>query len=285
MKEQYLHKITSSFFLWIDNVILKQDAYVNTSTELFYTKDPLLHGYVTYSSPYKQWVSDSSIQGANIPSGIYVNDQFIGRGVSGLSIDFENGRVIFDENVGTGLTVSGEYAYKEMNVYMTPSFEQEIINEKANILDERFYTELSGIAPYNYALPAIFVTNAGITKNPWAFGGIDEASLEVKTVMMASDSYVIDGIISILNDQAYNNFCVFENPNSVLPYNEFCDLKSGYYNYTGIVDSENKNLGYISSVKVTRLTPERLRANFLSRNVKIALIDFNISYILFPNSQ
>ena len=51
---------------------------------------------MTYSSPHKQWVFDESVEGAQIPSGIYNNGEFIERGDNGLILDFDDGRVILD---------------------------------------------------------------------------------------------------------------------------------------------------------------------------------------------
>ena len=59
------------------------------------------NGYISYNSPYKQWVYNSDIEGAVIPTGVYVDTgdgvyNFCGRGQSGLMIDFDNGRVLFE---------------------------------------------------------------------------------------------------------------------------------------------------------------------------------------------
>ena len=91
MIEQFHHKFTNSFFLWFDNYLLtKGQAYTNTTGTFFnYTDERLPTGYKTFGSAYKQWVNDSSIAGATIPSGIYVNGTYSGRN-STLVLDFEN---------------------------------------------------------------------------------------------------------------------------------------------------------------------------------------------------
>ena len=63
MKEQFQHEFTTSFLMWFDNFLLdKGEAYTNTTGDFFYYSDPRLDSrYVAYGSPYKQWVTDSSI--------------------------------------------------------------------------------------------------------------------------------------------------------------------------------------------------------------------------------
>ena len=130
MIEQFQHKLTSSFFLWFDNFLLKKgEAYSNKTGELFNYADPRLDSrYVAYGSPYKQWVTDSSISGAIIPTGVSV----VGAGTSGrddgVVFDFENGRALFSGS-DTSMTVTGEFAVKDFNVYLTNDTEDDLIVE------------------------------------------------------------------------------------------------------------------------------------------------------------
>ena len=81
-----------------------------------YPDDPV-NGLISYNSEYKQWVYDSDADQAEIPTGVYIdtgdgNYNFCPRGESGLSLDFENGRVL----------LSGSYFpnnYSELNIKVT----------------------------------------------------------------------------------------------------------------------------------------------------------------------
>src|SRR3954470_3966139 len=97
MKELYAHKVVNSFYLWFDHQLLtKATAFQNVSGNLFYTQDDRLpDGFVPFASPFKQWVADSSVPGANIPTGIYVNGVMKSR-TDGLKFDWDNGRVLLD---------------------------------------------------------------------------------------------------------------------------------------------------------------------------------------------
>ena len=99
MKAQYTNRVMSSFNLWFNHTLLeKGEAYQNTVSQ-FYPIKRVYNGIYTYATPYNQIVSDFSITGAQIPTGVYLNNIFITTGVSGLkAIDYENGRVHFTTN-------------------------------------------------------------------------------------------------------------------------------------------------------------------------------------------
>ena len=119
MKEQFQHKLTTSFFLWFDNFLLKHgEAYSNKTGQFYYYEDSRLDSdYRAYGSPYKQWVTDSSITGANIPTGVHFGNEASGRS-DGIVFDFDNGRVLVEGSV-TGSTITGEFAVKDFSVYIT----------------------------------------------------------------------------------------------------------------------------------------------------------------------
>lgn len=105
MKQTFSHTLLGSFYLWFDHYLLSTGEAFSNETTIFYpSTDASLPGYVTYASPYKQLVYDSSIPGANVLSGVApINtEQFIGRGTSGLMFDYQNGRIF------SNLAVSGE---------------------------------------------------------------------------------------------------------------------------------------------------------------------------------
>ncbi len=98
MKPQFDNKVMSSFFLWFDNKVLtKGEAYENTTGQFYSTSDEY-YGYQTYSSSYSQFVSDASITGATIPTGLYVGDNLINVGEGGsdglYDINYLNGKAL-----------------------------------------------------------------------------------------------------------------------------------------------------------------------------------------------
>ena len=127
MKPTFSHNVVNSFFLWFDHFLMtKGEAYKTFTTKLYNYSDPRLGGdKVVYGSPYKQWVYDKSITGATIPTGFTINGSIVPTGTSGMKIDFDNGRIIFNSGVSTDLNITGTYslnltdkmkkAYKENN--------------------------------------------------------------------------------------------------------------------------------------------------------------------------
>ena len=83
MKPQFDNQVMSSFLLWFDNRLLtKGEAFQNVTGEFFEVSDDYF-GYNTYASSYSQIVSDASISGANIPTGLYVENTLVNVGQGG----------------------------------------------------------------------------------------------------------------------------------------------------------------------------------------------------------
>ena len=136
MIEQYHHKLTNSFLLWFDNYLLeKGEAYTNkTGVSLQnYKDDRSDSSYEVYGSPFKQWVIDSSINGATIPNGITVGNTPTAQynpttqSRDGYAIDFDNGRVLV-EGSDSNLNITCDFAVKDFNVYFTNETEEDLIN-------------------------------------------------------------------------------------------------------------------------------------------------------------
>ena len=131
MKPQYQHTVMTSFLLWFDNYLLnKGEAFSSKTGTLQYFNDTRLPDtYNVYASPYKQWVNDSSI--TNVVDGVFVGDSSTPSGRSqSLVFDFENGRVIDTGNhLGTDKVITGTFAVKDFNVYLTNETEEDLILE------------------------------------------------------------------------------------------------------------------------------------------------------------
>lgn len=281
MIEQYYHKVTNSFMLWFDNYLLeKGEAYSNHTGVLLehYEDDRLDPAYQAYASPYKQWVTDSSINGAIIPSNITVGNTPSGQydptisGRSGVSIDFDNGRVLM-ETSRKDLSLTCDFSVKDFNVYFTNETEEDLILENAYEVNSRGPYPEGPVAPYDQVLPAVFF-NTSMSKNEgFAFGGMEETTTKIVATVMSQDSYLLDGVLSIFSDSHNENITIAEM--SEHPFNEFNDLKTGYYNYKNISNKDNKCNGlYVNEVVTSKLT-DRARKS-LSNDVFVGFIDFEL---------
>jgi hypothetical protein len=275
MIEQFQHKLTSSFFLWFDNFLLKKgEAYSNKTGELFNYADPRLDSrYVAYGSPYKQWVTDSSIAGAVIPTGVSV----VGAGTSGrdngVVFDFENGRALFSGS-DTSMTVTGEFAVKDFSVYLTNDTEDDLIVENKYTVNSRLPSgPLTYIEPYDDVVPAIFLSISQAENSPFALGGMQETKIQAKAVILAEDTYQLDGVMSIFMDSVDEVIAAI--PMSGYPITELGDLKDGGFDYTGLADDyRGEAKFFVEKVKTSKLT-DRTR-NVLANELYVGFVDFDI---------
>lgn len=282
MKPQYQHELMSSFFLWFDNHLLqKGEAYSNQTGYLYNFEDSRLpSSYKTYSSPYKQWVKDSSINGDTNP---IIPSSFNGYDRSDdIIFDFENGRIIeTGGNFSEDQILSGTFAVKDFNVYLTNETEEDLILENKFATNSRYVQSPSGIPPYDQVAPAIFINCEYMRNEGFAFGGEEKTTNTIKAVVLAEDSYQLDGVLSIFADSTRKTIAKI--PFAKNPSTEYGDIKDGVYNY---VDLSNQYLTanpyYIEDVVVSKISEKA--QNKIAGDLQIGFIDFEISTNRFPRS-
>ena len=282
MKPQYQHELMTSFMLWFDNHLLnKGEAYSNKTGQLYYFNDSRLPtGYKAYASSYKQWVTDSSITGSVnpiIPTG------FNGSGRSDdIIFDFENGRIIETGNsFGTSEVITGTFAIKDFNIYLTNNTEEDLILENKFQLNSRYTQSPSGVEPYDQVTPAVFLSSEIMRNEPFAFGGEDLTRNNVKAVVLAENNYQLDGVLSIFADTARKTIAKI--PFTGHPSTEYGDIKNGLYNYSPVSSSYgNQNLYYIEDVTVSKFS-ERAQQQ-VPGEIKVGFMDFEVYTSRFPRS-
>lgn len=282
MKPQFQHELTTSFMLWADNFITdKAEAFQNYVSPLYPmgVDDQLGDAFVTYSSPHKQWVFDESIDGANVPSGIYNNGVRLERGDSGLILDFDDGRVILDSSFGANnTTLSGQYSVKEFNWYITNQTEEQLIIESKFDSNGRFKQDLSGIAPHTQVIPAIFVNPELIENEPFAFGGEDKTTTNIRCVVFAENTYQLDGALSVFTDAKNEVFKKLDYAD--YPLTEYGDITG--FNYKDLVNSKANNFFHIEEARASKLS-DRVSKN-VDESLFVGFIDFEITNLRFPRS-
>ena len=307
MKPQFQHTLMTSFFLWFDNYLQKYgDAYKN-KTGVFYnmTDDRLSSDYNVYSSQYKQFIFDSGLHSGVVNSqgtqGAIVLDRVSGqredgtafeipRGTSGLTIDYDNGRVFFtgddSGNVpGNDLSLSGQFAVKDFNLYMTNQTEEDLVIEKFKTNDRFGAINTTGVEPYDQVLPAVFVTSESVQNEPFAFGGLDITKTNVKAVVMTSDLYCLDCVLSLAADAQKRSFVQVDFED--FPTTEFGDIKSATYptgySYNQVESDASDSLFHIESVDVSKLS-DRVKKR-VNPNIFVGFIDFEIHKYRSPRAN
>jgi hypothetical protein len=284
MKPTFTHNVINSFFLWFDNFLMtKADAYKTYTTKLYNYQDPRLGGdKVVYGSPYKQWIYDKNITGATIPSGFTINNQFVSTGTSGMRIDFDNGRIIFNSGVSTGLNITGTYSVKEVNSYITDQPEDNLIIENKFVTNSRFTVSENYIAPYNPVTPCIFASIETSHNTAFAFGGEDETKCIIKVVAFCENLYQLDGVLSVFGDSYNEIFSII--PMTGHPLGEFNEMKTGAYptgyDYKNLNNAYNSQTLFISHVETSKIRDSVIKE--LNPILHIGFLDFEIKTYRYP---
>ena len=284
MKPTFTHNVINSFFLWFDNFLMtKGDAYKTYTTKLYNYEDPRLGGdKVVYGSPYKQWVYDKNITGATIPSGFTINNQFVPTGTSGMKIDFDNGRIIFNSGVSTNLSITGTYSVKEVNSYITDQPEDNLIIENKFVTNSRFTVSENYIPPYNPVTPCIFASIETAHNTAFAFGGEDETKCIIKVVAFCENLYQLDGVLSIFGDSYNEIFSII--PMTGHPLGEFNEMKTGAYptgyDYKNLSNTYNSQTLFISHVETSKIRDSVIKE--LNPILHIGFLDFEIKTYRYP---
>lgn len=282
MIEQFQHKVSTSFMLWFDNFLLKKGRAFQNKSSLFYpyVDDRLDSRFNTFGSPFKQWVTDSSISGANIASGVWVNGFFTGRSET-VRLDFDNGRALMSGFlINPAIPVSGSFAQKEFNVYFTNESEDDLLISGTFKENPKIHSGPIGpIPPYDQVIPAIFIGNQGAKNKPFAFGGEDTTTIYLKAIVIAENGYQLDGVLSIFADS--KNEIINMIPFDQYPITEYGDLKNGFYSYEQLkADTNGQPFFYIEDVTTSKLTDKARKA--ISSEVYIGFVDFEIAQQRYP---
>ena len=277
MKPQLDNIIMSSALMWLDHVILKKGhAFTNYSSN-FYQLPNLINGLSTYGLPFKQIVCDSSINGANLLSGVFINSTFTKIGENNLSgINPNQGQIYFGSQQNN--TISGNYAVKDFNIYLTSSPEENILFETQYQTRNKTIQNPTGIAPNSMSIPAVFIKNNGGINDPYAFGGMDKTNIEIRALILSDSMFNLDGVTSILRDTSRSYIPLIQNS----PYNSIGSLNNGFYNYKEL--TQNIDVGesglFISEVTVSKILNIE---NKLNPNTFPGIVDFSLEYIRYPN--
>ena len=265
--------------LYLDNTVLKRgDAYTNVSGN-FYPVTGVYNGYYTYAAPYKQIVSDTSISGANQLTGIYLDGTFITPGQSGLvAINHYDGQVIFSSSKNSN-TISGNYAIKDYNVYLTDKAEDYLLFTTKIEPKSRKGIPTRGLEINEITYPAIFLRLDSSKNDPFAFGGTDMTKTYYRTIIMSNSMFSLDAVCGILRDSSHDFFNLVNNND--LRLNAMSAYTGLSYSYPAVATGEST---YMSDVNITRVRPVS-SPDFVNMNPEVysAFVDFEIESVRSPH--
>ena len=280
MKVQFENKVMSSLLLFVDHEVTQQgDAYTNHQSNLFKI-DSLFSDYYVYASPFKQLVSDSGITGSSTPNlltGVYVDgDGPIGPGTSGLhSINHMQGQAYFTGATDpmSGKTVSGRYAVKDFNVFLTSMPEEQLLFETKLVLNPKTsdIKVSTGVDSSAQTYPAIFIKDNGGRNEEYAMGGIEDTIINARAIVLADSLFNLDAACGILKDTVRKKMSLIEQTD--LNLNALGGYTGVTYNYTGVATGD---YCYIDDVTVSKNVANRGDFQNLNPNVFSAFVDFEL---------
>jgi hypothetical protein len=290
MKPQFQHQVITSFALWLDHIILQRgQAFQNIEASFYYQDDARMDpDFISFASPHKQWVTDSSVDNAVIINEIELNGQPIPKNQLGVRYDYNNGRVAIPRILANeSSAVEGTYAVKDFNIYITDQTEEELLIETKFDINSRFDQDvLGGVKPYDQVVPAIFISYEQGFNTPFAFGGQDVTNSNLRCVVFAENSYQLDGVFSIVKD--LNNTAISNVGFDEHPLNEFGDLKYGYYSYKDLSDRyynlyNSQSILHLENVRVSKLNDKVAKKSH--PGLYIGFIDLTLQSYRFPRAE
>ncbi len=280
MKVQFENKVMSSLLLFVDHEVTQQgDAYTNHQSN-FFKIDSLFSDYYVYATPFKQLVSDGGITGASTPNlltGVYVDgDGPIGPGTSGLhSINHMQGQAYFTGATDpmSGKTVSGRYAVKDFNVFLTSLPEEQLLFETKLLLNPKTsdIKVTTGVDSSSQTYPAIFIKDNGGRNEEYAMGGIENTVINARAIVLADSLFNLDAACGILKDTVRKKMSVIDQTD--LNLNALGGYTGVTYNYTGVATGD---YCYIDDVSVSKNVANRGDFQNLNPNVFSAFVDFEL---------
>lgn len=254
-----------SLFLYLENELLEVGLYENISSGtvdyngiklgLFTKSDneqDISAGHV-YRAPFNNLVYES---GFNIPSGypapilasgIYVNGSFKARNdsVYSHSIDYPEGRIIFNNFQSGELTVHSDYCRKMFTVSAA-------YPDKVLMLDKDPYNrDLFGKITYpsgSLILPAILIKYNGENRDAFQLGGGQIVRLHIILNVIAFNEYDCSNIVSLIGDKEESSFGVIDFNIAPFPLNERGDYSVNYNNYGQLVANYAKYNAVIANI-------------------------------------
>jgi len=242
------------------------------------TKDPNYLDNTVWQTPRKDWVYESGINYSGIQpnnfSGIYVNSSFYpeptGNSDLGYRINYPDGRIIFNQPVASGASVSASYSYKNIQIYKMEEFPYWKEIQQASLENKTGFTlsdkgDFSISAEKRIQLPAVIIEAvARSSSKPLQLGDVSQIiEQDLLFHILSNNPSDKNNIVDILRLQKDRILFLYNTDNVV---------KSGVYplNYDGSKNINGQNYNIIAN-------------NPSYQWIKCRIKDINISDINFVN--
>jgi len=275
MKITYDHNLVASFMTWFDFTLSNNgEAFFNTTGNLYPIKSDFYASRKIYASSFKPWVYDTSITGANIPSGVYDgNGNFLTR-ASGIYFNFNEGWV---GTTGVALTtpISCSFAVKEFDIFYNNEDEDVFLSQTKFVLKPKtpLQEPTAPLKANERTFPCVAIKYDPGTNKDFAFGGTQNTVSEFRVLVAADSNFMIDGILSIFRDTRLSIFSLLDPTN--LPLNSLGDYKNNIpFNYINNISTNPDDYIWISKVDCIKLS--EASSVKVGQRVYLAMIDFTV---------
>jgi hypothetical protein len=271
MIPQIDNQIISSFMLFLDHEIQRQGLAYSNKNGLFYPANSNTYGLNAYSCPYKQLCNDTSISGANVISGVYINGSYTPVGTNGLyAINHYEGSIYFSSPPAANAVISGNFAVKDFAVYLSDQPDYKIIFQSKYQSNPKYGETPSGIPLDVKVAPGIFLVPKNQENRAFAFAGLDDNYNRVRAIVVADSVYQRMAVSNILKNFRLKNL------NLVLstPFDYLGNITGqNSYNYTGLSFASN----YFPLIMTAKVVEIPQQAEYLDINKQFSMVDFEIS--------
>ena len=285
MKTQFAHNLLNSFYLWFERELLgdKSKAYkTNQSNTFKYVDFPdVPNSHLGYQGQFRQLVADYCVDQPN--SGIFIDGSFVSGDSSDIYIDYNGGRVIVPAASGTGLNITANNTIKEVNTYVSSDDEEQLLVasdfvDASDLTETYLFSKDSKLDEKTYILPACFIRLINNENEDFTFGGQDESITRIRVTILATDNYLLDGIVGLFSDT--NERCITHVPFENSPFGHFYSIKDYPYCYEDHISSLSGKT-YVKEVKSSK-TKNSFNSEKVEKNIYIGFLDFDLSTYRYP---
>lgn len=273
MKPSLEAKIISNFMLYVDHQITqKGEAFTNYSSQ-FYPVESDINGKYAYSAPFKQLVNDTSISGATVLSGLYINGAYNPIGVSGLSfVNHYKGTAYFDHQLQSTDVVSGNYSVKDFSVELSDQPEYHLLFETKYQTNGNNSHPLSGLSPEEKTAPIIYILSKGQDNEPFGFSHMDRGVLSLRCLIIADTEYESVGACSILKNIKTQYLPMLKN----LPFDSLGNVTGVNFSY----DTNTRDTSYTPYISFAHALDIAQKGDYENIVKNIASIDVEIETVV-----
>jgi len=271
MVPQLDNQILSNLLLFIDYQVQRQGSSFSNKTGLFYPANRTINGLTTYTCAYKQLCNDTSISGATVMSGVYINGNYTPVGTSGLyAINHYQGAIHFSSPPASNAVISGSFGVKEIAVYVSDQPDYKIIFEGKYQSNPKYGDVPSGMPLDVKVAPGIFLVPKNQENRPFAFAGIDDNYNLVRAVIVTDSLYQRMALSNILKNLRLKTLPLATST----PFDYLGNITGqNAYNYTGLPFATN----FAPIIMTAKATEIPQKAEYVDIYKQFCMVDFEIS--------